>query len=301
MNVRGNVTISPMKTASFLIALLAPWASAFAAPTGEEVYKARCAACHDQVNERIPPKDGAAKDAFFPDRTRARFGRDDGHRVPDQSRRPNRGGFVPGNQSRDSRSTSQRVLQRPHRKTDGQSDRLEWMERRLIHGPVSIERSGRPQYRRSAQAQTQVGIRIRRGRHRVRGANGSRRTSLCGQRWRRGACDAGRERMPRMDLSGEWPGALRHHRCAARQWTPPRPALRRYDRLVLRARSRVRQAALEGSRRGSRFHTADRRPDCVQRRRLRAGCFLGRDARVGCRLSVLHVSRQRGRAEYCGW
>ena len=46
-----------MKTASFLIAVLTPWTFVFAAPTGEEVYKARCAACHDQVNERVPPKD----------------------------------------------------------------------------------------------------------------------------------------------------------------------------------------------------------------------------------------------------
>ena len=26
------------------------------APTGEEVYKARCSGCHDQVSERVPPK-----------------------------------------------------------------------------------------------------------------------------------------------------------------------------------------------------------------------------------------------------
>lgn len=44
-----------MKTAGIFVALLLPWASA--APTGEEVYKARCSGCHDQVNERVPTKD----------------------------------------------------------------------------------------------------------------------------------------------------------------------------------------------------------------------------------------------------
>jgi polyvinyl alcohol dehydrogenase (cytochrome) len=32
-----------------------------AAPTGEEVYKTRCSGCHDQVNERVPPKDALRK------------------------------------------------------------------------------------------------------------------------------------------------------------------------------------------------------------------------------------------------
>src|SRR5580704_2736493 len=32
-----------------------------AAPSGEDVYKARCAACHDQSSERIPPRDALRK------------------------------------------------------------------------------------------------------------------------------------------------------------------------------------------------------------------------------------------------
>jgi polyvinyl alcohol dehydrogenase (cytochrome) len=47
-----------MKTAPILVLLLQ---SAWAAPTGEEVYKARCSGCHDQVNERVPPKDTLQK------------------------------------------------------------------------------------------------------------------------------------------------------------------------------------------------------------------------------------------------
>ena len=32
-----------------------------AAPSGEEVYKARCAGCHDQTSPRIPPRDALRK------------------------------------------------------------------------------------------------------------------------------------------------------------------------------------------------------------------------------------------------
>jgi polyvinyl alcohol dehydrogenase (cytochrome) len=39
-----------------LLMLSAAVVPGFAAPTGEEVYKTRCAACHDQVNDRVPPK-----------------------------------------------------------------------------------------------------------------------------------------------------------------------------------------------------------------------------------------------------
>ena len=42
-----------------MLALLA--AAAFAAPSGEEVYKAHCAACHDQNTERIPPREALQK------------------------------------------------------------------------------------------------------------------------------------------------------------------------------------------------------------------------------------------------
>src|SRR5205085_4444971 len=33
-----------------------PWPSAWAAPSGEEVYKKKCSGCHEQVNPRIPPR-----------------------------------------------------------------------------------------------------------------------------------------------------------------------------------------------------------------------------------------------------
>src|SRR6188474_983105 len=38
------------------------WAStALAAPQGEDVYQKRCAVCHDQVNDRIPPRSALQK------------------------------------------------------------------------------------------------------------------------------------------------------------------------------------------------------------------------------------------------
>src|SRR5262245_8780871 len=37
-------------------ALLVPALARAQAPSGEDVYKRRCASCHDQVNQRIPPK-----------------------------------------------------------------------------------------------------------------------------------------------------------------------------------------------------------------------------------------------------
>src|ERR1700687_664275 len=38
-----------------------PWAPAWAAPSGEEVYKKKCSACHEQVNPRIPPREALQK------------------------------------------------------------------------------------------------------------------------------------------------------------------------------------------------------------------------------------------------
>lgn len=50
-----------MKKAIALLALVLPSLPLTGAPTGEEVYKARCSACHDQVNDRIPPKSSLQK------------------------------------------------------------------------------------------------------------------------------------------------------------------------------------------------------------------------------------------------
>src|SRR6266849_1084147 len=47
---------SALAAALFMLASLV-----CAAPTGEEVYKARCAACHDQNTPRIPPRDALQK------------------------------------------------------------------------------------------------------------------------------------------------------------------------------------------------------------------------------------------------
>jgi polyvinyl alcohol dehydrogenase (cytochrome) len=45
-----------MKIDSILVTMLLASTSTFGAPSGEDVYKARCSGCHDQVNERVPPK-----------------------------------------------------------------------------------------------------------------------------------------------------------------------------------------------------------------------------------------------------
>ena len=50
-----------MKHVSTLCLALASAASIAAAPSGEEVYKARCAACHDQNTPRIPQRDALRK------------------------------------------------------------------------------------------------------------------------------------------------------------------------------------------------------------------------------------------------
>jgi polyvinyl alcohol dehydrogenase (cytochrome) len=49
-----------MKTALLLLAVLTPWVLT-GAPSGEEVYKKRCSGCHDQVNDRVPPREALQK------------------------------------------------------------------------------------------------------------------------------------------------------------------------------------------------------------------------------------------------
>jgi polyvinyl alcohol dehydrogenase (cytochrome) len=39
------------------VSLLIPWAWVAGAPSGEDVYKKKCSACHEQVNPRIPPRE----------------------------------------------------------------------------------------------------------------------------------------------------------------------------------------------------------------------------------------------------
>ena len=53
-----------MNTVRFVLAfvMVLPWASAaLAATQGEEVYQKRCAVCHEQVNDRIPPRSALQK------------------------------------------------------------------------------------------------------------------------------------------------------------------------------------------------------------------------------------------------
>lgn len=49
------------QTALFLSTILIPWAMASGASSGEEVYKARCAMCHEQTSDRIPPRTSLQK------------------------------------------------------------------------------------------------------------------------------------------------------------------------------------------------------------------------------------------------
>jgi polyvinyl alcohol dehydrogenase (cytochrome) len=50
-----------MRSASILFSLLMPWAWATGAPSGQEIYRKRCSACHEQVNARIPPREALQK------------------------------------------------------------------------------------------------------------------------------------------------------------------------------------------------------------------------------------------------
>ena len=125
-------------------------------------------------------------------------------------------------------------------------------------------------------------------------ADGPRRPPLRRQRRRRGARDACRSRLSRVDLPGQRPGARRHPGRARRRQA--RAAVRRHDGLVLRAAGRDRRAVVEGPRRGARLHASDRGGDRTRRCRLRAGLVVGGSARERCAVSLLHVPRQRRRA-----
>jgi len=61
MEVFIKLVVSNMKHSSTVSLALLFAAALPAAPSGEEVYKARCAACHDQTSPRIPPRDALRK------------------------------------------------------------------------------------------------------------------------------------------------------------------------------------------------------------------------------------------------
>src|SRR3954464_9852195 len=57
MEVFITLVVSNMKHSAAVPLALLFAAALLAAPSGEEIYKARCAACHDQTSPRIPPRD----------------------------------------------------------------------------------------------------------------------------------------------------------------------------------------------------------------------------------------------------
>jgi polyvinyl alcohol dehydrogenase (cytochrome) len=61
MQVFITLVINAMKHSRTVAFALLFTAMLFAAPSGEEVYKARCAACHDQSSPRIPPREALQK------------------------------------------------------------------------------------------------------------------------------------------------------------------------------------------------------------------------------------------------
>src|ERR1700751_2129436 len=61
MEVFIRLVVSAMKHSLTISLALLFTAMISAAPSGEEVYKARCAACHDQTSPRIPPRDALQK------------------------------------------------------------------------------------------------------------------------------------------------------------------------------------------------------------------------------------------------
>ncbi len=86
MEVFIRLVVSVMKH-SLTVSLAVLFAAMLpAAPSGEEVYKARCAACHDQGSPRIPPRDALQKLSSARILRTLDFGSDDEYRVSAQTR-----------------------------------------------------------------------------------------------------------------------------------------------------------------------------------------------------------------------
>ena len=102
-------------------------------------------------------------------------------------------------------------------------------------------------------------------------------------------------RLPAVDVPGQRPDPLRRRRRAGRR--PPRAAVRRPDRLVLRARRREREAALEEAVRETRGRPAERAAASVHDGLVVVPVASWEESRAAqSRLSLLHVPRQHHRA-----
>jgi len=168
------------------------------------------------------------------------------------------------------------------------------MEHRTLEYALSDRGGRRSDGRAGRPPEAQVGVRVRRRRHRVRGADCAQWHDVRGERQRHHPRDRCSVRLPPLGLSGEWPCALG----AARRggWPAADARLRRPDRVGLRARCTHGARSVEDPDRGARSHEADRVPGGAQRPRVHSRGVVGGDPRDRPQVSLLHVPRQRHRA-----
>ena len=207
-----------VKRFAFLL-LLAVWASPLlAASSGEAVYQKRCAVCHEQVNDRIPPREALQKmpsarilralDAGPMMAIAFTISREDRMAVASYlgTNAPVAGPPACG------------VLRGPQCEASRQPKSfLERMEPRRDQCAVSAGRFGPIEHRSGARAQVEMGFWLRWGRDGVRAAHGYRWPGVRRKRRRAGPRHARRDGLPAMGVSGEWTGAVLHSGGAARQ------------------------------------------------------------------------------------
>ena len=237
----------------------------------------------------------AAADAGRPHPARARGRRDDERGAHDESRGAPGGRRLPRSAGRRRGAAAVRLLRGPHHPARGQArGHVERLEPRYGQHAVSGGRRGRPQRRSGPAPEAEMGVRLRRRRVGVFAADGAGRTPVRRQRRGPGPRHARRQRLSRVDVPGQRPGARRPPGRARRRQA--RAAVRRHDRLVLRAAGGDRGAVVEGPRGGTRLHASDRGGDGARRCRLRAGLVVGGSARRRSAISLLHVPGQCRRA-----
>src|ERR1700674_1242012 len=175
--------VRPVKLLAFLFPL-AVWASPLlAASSGEAVYQKRCAVCHDQINDRIPPREALQKmpsvrilralDAGPMMAIAFTIGRED--RIAVAS-------FLGTNAPVAGPPAAAFCANRKVKLIAKTKDFMERMESRPEQCAVSAGRFGPVEYRSGARAQTEMGFWLRWRRDGLRGAHGNR---WPGVRWKR--------------------------------------------------------------------------------------------------------------------
>ena len=225
---------------------------------------------------------------------RARCGRHACDRDDDEPRRAARGRRISRHRRRGHGSVRRSVLRRSHRHAKPvAARRLERLEPDGRQRAVSAGRARRSARRGSTEPAARMGIRFRRRRHGVRGADDRGRPRLRRERRRARASARRRQRLPEVDVPSDRTRARGADRCDARR--RPGAARRRPHGLALRARCRDGRAHLEDANRNARLDAAYGRRCRARRRRVRARVVVGGVASRRSGLRVLHVPRQRRR------